>query len=1045
MKTASRLLTNRFAFVCVLAISLIFTSAAFAQSTAAIQGTVTDATGAVVPNATVTVKNSGTGEERVTQTDNAGLYNVPALAPGTYRVEVKAAGMSTMAANDVVIEVGRTIKQDFLLKVASTSEVIEITAAAPVIESTTVSIGAVINQKTVQEIPLNGRHFVDLALLIPGSVTPPANGFLTAPLRGQGSFAFNSAGGREDSVNFMINGINLSDPVQNQITFQPTINTVAEFKVDNATFPAEYGRNSGSIVNIATRSGTNQWHGEAYEFLRNSYFDARNFTNTKNVLSAGNLVSNPQSPFKRNQFGGDGGGYIKKDKTFFYLSYEGLRQRQAVPLISIVLSDAQRAQALATSDSIVKSLLPFIPVANAPGSQYLSAAVANVNIDQGTANVSHSFTDSHRLNVYYALQQDLRGEPPSTDGNTLPGFGDTRQGRRQLMTVNDIYVINTNLVNEARLGYNRIHITFVANNALNAANLGINTGVNTPIGLPQINIASGTLEFGGVGGFPQGRGDYSAALSDSLTWTHGSHSIKFGAEYRRINNNNFSYTPGTFSFPTVANFLADQATGFSANPSNTSNRLYVNSLGAFVQDSWKLKSNFMISLGLRYDWFGTPSEAGGRFVVFDPSTASLVHSSQPYNQSALNFQPRVGFSWDVFKNGKTVIRSAYAIMTDQPITGIVTALATNPPFSYPVSFAPSAAIPNVSFANAFTVAGGSIAPRSINPNYKDAYVQSYNFNIQQQLAGDLGMMIGYFGNKGTDLNIVRNIDQPIGGVKPFTALSASSSIFPGKPVSTILIQDSGGNSNYNALYVTATKRFAKGLQFDTSYTWSKSIDYNSRNNQGLTVQDSYNIRNDRGLSDYDARHRFVINGIYSLPFKGNRFKEGWQISSIVQLQTGNPILFRTTNTSLLGTSTIRASVTGPVQTGFAPATNGSAANELYIQNRFAFYDQGAAFGNLGRNVVIGPGFSNIDIALVKNTKITERVSWQIRVDAFDLLNHANFGQPVATVPASLTAPGSATAPSLASTATFGLIGPTRFPAGDSGSSRQIQLAMKLMF
>src|ERR1700736_5233229 len=285
-----------------LAVCLLFTATVFAQSTATLQGTVADATGASVPNATVSVRNQNTGEERTTQTDAAGAYVAPSLPVGTYRLEVKAPGLQTTVASNLVLEVGASVRQDFTLKVAATSETIEIKATAPVVSEDPVSVGTVINQRTVQEIPLNGRHFVDLALLVPGTVTPPANGFLTAPLRGQGSFAFNSAGGREDSINYMINGVNMSDPVQNQITFQPTINTVQEFKVDNQTFSAEYGRNSGSIVNIATRSGTNEWHGEMYDFLRNSYFDARNFANTRQILSGSNLVSNPQAPFKRNQF-----------------------------------------------------------------------------------------------------------------------------------------------------------------------------------------------------------------------------------------------------------------------------------------------------------------------------------------------------------------------------------------------------------------------------------------------------------------------------------------------------------------------------------------------------------------------------------------------------------------------------------------------------------------------------------------------------------------------------------------------------------------------
>jgi hypothetical protein len=552
--------------------------------------------------------------------------------------------------------------------------------------------------------------------------------------------------------------------------------------------------------------------------------------------------------------------------------------------------------------------------------------------------------------------------------------------------------------------------------------------------------ASGGLEFGGINNFPQGRGDYSAALSDTLTWTHGNHVFKFGGEYRRIDNNNFTYTPGTFTFASVTTFMSDQANGFTVNPSNSSSRVFVNSIGGFAQDNWKITRNLMVQLGMRYDWYGTPSEGGNRFVVFNPAADSLVQTGQPYNQSAKNFQPRVGLSWDMFGTGKTVVRSAYAIMTDQPITGIVTALATNPPFAFPVNFAPTTANPFVTFANAFTQAGGSVAPRSIASNYKDSYIQSYNFNIQQELAHDLGLMVGYFGSKGTDLNLIRNYNQPINGVKPYTALSASSPIFPGRPLSTILVQESDGNSSYNALWLTAIKRFAKGLQFNGSYTWSKSLDYNSRNNNVTStflVQDSYNIRNDRGLSDFDARHRFVLSGIYDLPFKGNRFVEGWELSTIVQLQTGNPINFHTTNATLTGISgEVRPSVSGPgpVQTGFTPALNGAASAVTYIQNRAVIFDQGNAFGNLGRNVVIGPGFSNVDFALVKNTKITERLTWQIRVDAFDLLNHANFGQPNSTVPTALTA-----------TSTYGLLTSTRFPAGDSGSARQLQLAMKLIF
>jgi hypothetical protein len=1011
---------------------LFFDGVAFAQSTGSIGGTVSDAVGAVIPNASVTVQSLGTGESHATRTDASGIYLVPSLPVGTYRIEVKSPGMQTTFASGVELSVGSALRQDFSMKVGSAAETVEVSGAAPLIDSSTASLGSVVDHRTVQEIPLNGRHFIDLSLLTPGTVTPPVNGFLTAPLRGQGSFAFNSAGGREDSVNYMINGINLSDPNQNQITFQPTINTVDEFKIDNSTFSAEYGRNSGSVVNIATRSGENVWHGEAYEFVRNDFFDARNFSNPAGLQ--------PQSQFVRNQFGGDGGGAIIKNKLFVFLSYEQLRQRQGVSLSETVLTAAQRSQALATSSPAVQALLPLIPLANSGTNQFAGSASAPVNIEQGTTNVSYLLNAAHRLNFYYAVQRDQRNEPPTTDGNSFPGGGDQRNGTRQLLTFNEDWTISPTLTNEFRAGANRIHIVFAADNTDSAPAFGINSGVTAPIGLPQINIA-GAFTFGGIAGFPQGRGDNVGTFSDTLSWVHGKHIIKFGGEFRRQNSDNFSATPGTFSFPNIAAFLADQANSFSVTDSNRSNRTYGNSLGAFVTDTWKIAPTFTVTLGLRYDWYGTPTEAENRFVVFNPTTDSLNQVGQnggpslAYQQSALNFQPRVGVSWDPFKNGKTVIRAGYAIMTDQPTLGLVTGLVGNPPNAFPVNYTPPAGS-FVTLENAFTLANGSVSPLSIAHNYHDAYVSEWNFNIQQRLAKDYALSISYVGSKGTDLNIERNYNQFVSGVRPYPTLSPNSPIDPGLPLTNINVYESDGNSSYQALWVTVTKTLSKGLQFNGSYSFSKSIDDNSRNVQGLVLQDSTNIAGDRGLSDFDARNRFVVSAIYSLPFQKNVLTRGWQLSAIETLQSGNPLNFHLANTSFAGAATLRPDLTGNIITGLNPASNGSPTTIGYIQNPGAFVNQGTTagttlgFGDLGRNVIIGPGFSNLDFAIVRNIKIHERYNLQIRGDAYDLFNHPNFTSPVTTI----------------GSGTLGLItAGSRTPAGDFGSSRQIQLALKLQF
>src|SRR5438552_312185 len=778
-------------------------SAMMAQVTASIKGTVTDASGASVAGAKVVVKSAARGLERNAESNTAGEYEVPALPQGSYDVEVQKAGFETQIAKGVVLQVSQNTLQSFSLKVAQTNTVVTVESTQPVIDATTITVGQVIDQNVVQDIPLNGRHFVDLALLVPGTVTPPSNGFLTAPLRGQGSFAFNSAGGREDAVNFMINGINLSDMVQNQVTFQPSISTVSEFKIDNSTYSAEYGRNSGSIVNIATRSGTEELHGEAYDYVRNNWFDARNFFNPQ-FTSTG--APNPQSALKRNQFGGDFGGPIKHRKTYFFLSYEGLRHRQGLTTTSPVLSDAQRTQIQSSGSPSAQGLLSLIPPSNGligTPPAFFGSATAPVNINQGSADIGHNLSESDHLHGYYIYQADLRQEP--TAGANIPGFGDTREGHRQAFTLGETHIFSPALVNEARLGVNHFIITY--------------------------------------------------------------------------------------------------------SPYNT------NALDFFTQDSYKLKPFLTLELGLRYSWNKTPSEAKSRFVVFDPGTVSLIQAGAGldniYNQNSKNFQPRAGFAWDAWHNGKTIVRGGYGYQVDQPITGIITGLASNPPFALPISvtFPPAAPGPVSTLGTNFSGTPASVSPLTINPDFRNANVQSWNLNVQRQVTNDMGIMIGYFGAKGTHLEIDRNLNQPtvLGSStsRPFRTLQGS--ILPGTGLGpTITERDSSSNSIYHALWITANKRISHGLQFNASYTFSHSIDDNSRNAETIVMQDSTNVAGERGSSDFDVRHRFIVNAIYDLPFKGNRLLSGWQLASIVTAHSGNPFNVVIASASINGvSSTVR--------------------------------------------------------------------------------------------------------------------------------------------
>jgi len=1022
----------RFAGLFAAGLTVLLAAPVRAQSTATLQGTVTDAQGAAVPGASVSVKSVATGAQRDVVTDNHGDYQVASLPVGLYRVEVGAPGFQTQVASDLRLEVARTVVQNFRLKLGGVAEEMTVTAEAPVIETATSSVGQVINQRTVQEIPLNGRHFVDLGLLIPGSVTPPQSGFLTAPLRGQGSFAFNTAGNREDTVNFMINGVNLNDMVQNQITFQPSINTVQEFKVDNQTFSAEYGRNSGAIVNIATRSGTNAFHGEAFEFLRNDRFDARNLFNRPPARKA---------PFTRNQFGANLGGPISRNKTFFFLSYEGLRQRQGIDINSPVLRGDERA---AVTDPVSRKLLALIPEANTVGSRgegrFVGDATAPVNIDQWTGDLNHLFGPSDTLHAYYAFQKDLRGEPV-LQGNTIPGFGDTRQSHRQIGTLNETHIFGQGLVNEARFGFNRIHITFSPNAQLNPTDYGINVGITTALALPQITVNGLGLNFGGPSGFPQGRTDTTMVLSDTVSYLRGRHSFKLGGEWRRFENSNFNSDPGDFRFPSLADFQAGRGNSFAITLGDRPSDVVQQALGLFVQDSFKAASNLTLDMGLRFDRLMSPTDTQNRFVLFDAATASLVRVGSGRDrvyESENALEPRVGIVWDPFKDGKTSVRAAYALLRDQPVTNMVTPTSANPPLAVPLTFAGL-----IRLDSAVTTArAAGLSPASVAPDFQPPRLQTWNVNVQRQIGSNLGIMVGYFGSRGDHLRVSRNVNQFVNGVRPFPALSASSPIQPGSSLGNITEVGSLGYSRYKGLWITANQRLAKGLQFNASYTLSKSTDTNSLNSQGVILQNSFDVAGNYGPSDYDVRHRFVMNAIYELPFKGSRFTEGWQIGVITQLQSGNPISIVTAINAFTGVNNaLRPDLVGDPRIigapnqwfdntvcnpGIAGSCTSSSVFALPVSPTGAFH-----FGNLGRNAIYGPGFANTDLSIIKNTKINGTTRLQLRVEAFDLFNHANLGQPgrIATV---------------GSTA-FGVITNTRFPTGDSGSSRQIQFAVKLLF
>ena len=989
---------------------LLTVSLASAQTMAMLQGRVLDPSGAVVPGASVVVRNSATGFTSTTSSDDQGRYHVPGIPAGAYQVTAEAPGFRSERIDALTFEVGRTLVRDFQLTVDARREAVVVRAELPLLDRATSVVGHVVTATTVQEIPLNGRHFIDLGLLAPGSVAPSQTGFSSPPIRGIGALAFNTAGNREEAVGYIVNGVSTTNMVFGQLNFAPPVASIQEFKIDNSTFSAEYGHVSGAIVNLVTRSGTDRFRGEAFEFFRHDALDARNFFE---------FTTPDPHPFERNQFGGSFGGPIVRSRTFFFAAYEGLRQRQGTDMNAVVLSDDQRAVA---TDPVVRRLIPLIPRANhsdADGTpRFVGAADARIDQDTWTADVRHNAGTRDRLLVFFGRQR-LEGVEPTQLGINIPGFGLRRAMTWTTLTVNETHMFGAGLLNEARFGRATEDLAGFQANPLNPLDVGIVNGVDRPIGLPQMVVA-GALNFGGPSNLPLGRKDTLYVFNDTLTRIAGRHTFKTGGEFRRFLNRNFAQGTGQFNFPSMAAFLAGTANAFSITLGERRNHITEDALSFFAQDAIAVGPSLTIDLGLRYEWHMTPTERDNQFVVFDAATGSLVRVGvdvdKIYRENNDNIEPRFGFAWTLGGDGRTVVRGAYGWAVDQPGTTAVRDTAGNPPFATPLT-----ATGSIPLSGAVNLTQPiSVAPATVDAQLRNASLRSWNVNVQRQLAGELAATIGYFGSRGSNLRISRNLNQLVNGTRPFPALSAASPILPGTALGNITQVESTGFSSYHALSMIATKRLSRGLLFDTSYTWSKSLDTNSLNSNGFNLQDGYDIPNQYGLSDFDARHRFVLSAMYQLPFNGSAWTRGWQIATIVQSQSGNPVNIVTSNATLNGVpNTVRPDLVAPIHVI-------GSVDQWFDPASFVAVPR---FGNLGRNVVIGPAFHNTDLSVSKVLTIASRYRLQLRVDAFDLFNHPNFGPPGNVV----------------GSPSFGKITRTRLPTGEAGSSRQIQLAAKLSF
>jgi len=968
--------------LCAVVLALALAAGVAAQTfRGSIQGTVVDGSGAAVAAAKVTIKNADTGLTRQTETADDGSFSMPELPIGNYSVSVEKSGFQTSVTNSVRVEVSIDRRIDIALKPGDVAQRIEVSGESLAqIETTQNVLGGSFAGKQMLDLPINGRDFQKLLIMVPGASGDPSGG-MDSP----GSFGlFSVNGNRGRSNNFLLDGTDMNDGYRNL----PSINQGGVFGTPGTVLPieaiaevrvlangeAEYGRNAGSVVNIVTKSGTNEIHGSIFEYFRNDKLNARNYFNDQ---------PNPKDKFRNNQFGIAAGGPLVKDRTFWYFTYEGQRERVGVTSVNSVpaLADYQAAittlggnlaacnttilacvtgQAAGIISPVTLNLYNFCNVNGGCSGDHdvwplttVSSARAFNDANSFIFKLDHSFNERHTITGRYFRGTSDQSFPLGlAGGNNLPNTNTFSPIKAQLLSISYVQVANPRWVNETRFGWNLYEQDFFPQDADVFGNpntsIGLNNGVTNPrdFGLPTIRV-SGLSALGSAPySNPRGRDDSNWHFIQGMSYKLTAHDLKWGYEFRRTAVDSFydAQFRGVLNFGSLAGFLGGAIGGGRIVRGNTDRQTSQNSHAFYVQDNWRPYSNVTVNLGVRWDFFGVIQEDQDRFSVYRPNQG-LVSVRNLYESDMNNFSPRVSVAWDLGGKGKTVIRAGVGVYYDLFAQDFFVGQIPFNCFSCPgVAFNPTGTDPVLlSLSPAANLAVGvPIFPTATDnfdvftvDNLTTPYVATWNVNVQHQL-GNLGVFqIGYVGSQGHHLFRMRDINAPdvptiraydyaTNGCcvpRPFdTAANLDPNFAPNTPFYVNQLETTS-NSNYHSLQTSFQMRNWRGLTQQINYTWSHSIDDASDGQDFVPnasqPQDSQNARGNRGDSNFDTRQHLTWSATYDFPkwqAGGEWLGNGWQISAVLTLQSGRP--FHVNNNFVddydgSGTFFGRPDITGP--------------------------------------------------------------------------------------------------------------------------------------